>query len=264
MNGCIYLSIGESPKDVVMQCNVVIGMVSDPQAAKEVAVMEGGVCDGMRNSEAPAQDTESFQKGYIDMSTVDAVTAREIGEAVNNAGGRFLEAPVSGSKKPAEDGTLIVMAAGDQKLFDEYKSALDVMGKKSYYLGDQVGLAANAKLIVNMIMGTMMASLGEGMAMAEQCQLDQETLLEIISLGAIANPMFALKGNNILKDNFATNFPLKHEEKDMRLAVELAENKGVGAGVAQAAREVYRKAREEMDLGDEDFAAVAKVVMTKK
>ena len=250
---------GESPKDVVLQCDVVIGMVSDPEAAIQVALGEGGVCEGIKESNG---SNGNAKKGYIDMSTVDAETASRIGEEIHAAGGRFLEAPVSGSKKPAEDGTLIIMTAGDETLFEESKAALDVMGKKSYYLGTKVGLAANAKLIVNMIMGTMMTSLGEGMAMAEHCALDQKILLEILSLGAIANPMFSLKGNNILNDNYATNFPLKHEEKDMRLAVELAESQGLQVSVAGAARESFRKAKEDMDLGEEDFAAVAKLMMT--
>ena len=173
------------------------------------------------------------------------------------------QAPVSGSKKPAEDGTLIIITAGDRALYDEMASCFDAMGKKHYFLGSKVGAGANCKLVVNMIMGTMMASLGEGMAIAENAGLDLETLIEILGLGAMANPMFALKGGNVIKGNYATNFPLKHEEKDMRLAVELADEVGVGAGVAQAAREVFRVAREDMHLGDEDFAAVAKVIRKK-
>lgn len=139
-------------------------------------------------------------------------------------------------------------------------ACFDAMGKKSYHLGEKVGAAANAKLIVNMVMGTMMASLGEGMAIAGGAGMDQAVLLEILGLGAMANPMFALKGGNVLKGNYATNFPLKHEEKDMRLACELADELGVGAPVASAAREMYRVAKDDMALGDEDFSAVVKAV----
>ena len=106
---------------------------------------------------------------------------------------RRAQAPVSGSKKPAEDGTLIIISAGDRALYDEMAACFDAMGKKHYFLGSTVGAGANCKLVVNMIMGTMMASLGEGMAIADRAGLDLPNLIEILGLGAMANPMFALK-----------------------------------------------------------------------
>ncbi|CAH8390120.1 unnamed protein product [Eruca vesicaria subsp. sativa] len=91
-------------------------------------------------------------KGYIDMSTVDAETSLKINQATTGKGGRFVEGLVSGSKKPAEDGQLIILAAGDKSLFDVSIPAFDVLGKKSFYLG-QVGNGAKMKLVVNMVMG---------------------------------------------------------------------------------------------------------------
>jgi len=85
-------------------------------------------------------------------STVDNTTSKAISNLITQAGGRFLEAPVSGTKKPAEDGTLIILAAGDASLYEDTKPAFDVMGKMSPYLGD-VGQGANMKLVVNMMMG---------------------------------------------------------------------------------------------------------------
>lgn len=77
---------------------------------------------------------------------MDEATSTRIGDAVTAKGARFLEAPVSGSKKPAIDGQLVIMAAGDKSLFDESTPALDIMGKKSFYLG-ATGAAARMKLV---------------------------------------------------------------------------------------------------------------------
>ena len=84
---------------------------------------------------------------------------------------------------------MIFRAAGDRALFDAGAPLLDVMGKASFFLGDSAGNGANTKLVVNMIMGCMMASFAEGLALAEKSGLKKEVLLEVIKqLGAIAAP----------------------------------------------------------------------------
>ena len=137
-------------------------------------------------------------KGYVDVSTVDAGTSAAISKLVKGTGAEFLEAPVSGSKAPAEQGALIFMAAGDEPLYARVKGPLEVMGKAHFFLGD-VGAGAKMKLIVNSVMGSMMASFAEGLSLTEAAALDQDTLLQIISLGAINTPMYALKGPNMIK-----------------------------------------------------------------
>ena len=67
------------------------------------------------------------------------------------------QAPVAGSKKPAIDGQLVIMAAGDESLYNECTEAFDIMGKKHFFLGE-AGAAARMKLVVNMVMGTMMGT----------------------------------------------------------------------------------------------------------
>ena len=116
---------GETPAEVIAGSDITLAMVSDPAAAKELCFGKDGVLEGI----APG-------KGYIDVSTVDPKTSAEIGMAINQKGGRFLEAPVSGSKKPAEDGALVFLCAGDESLYHDATPALEVMGKKSFYFGD--------------------------------------------------------------------------------------------------------------------------------
>ena len=107
-------------------------------------------------------------------------------------GGRFLEAPVSGSKGPAANGQLIFLCGGDRALFDAVAPQLDAMGKRSFFFGE-VGSGTKMKLVVNMVMGTMMCAFGEGLNLCSESGLDPSQLLEVLDLGAIANPMFKLK-----------------------------------------------------------------------
>ncbi|KAL6763321.1 hypothetical protein V8C86DRAFT_2498832 [Haematococcus lacustris] len=239
--------VGESPAAVAAACDITIAMLADPEAALKAVFDEQGVLAGLGSG-----------KGYVDMSTVDEGTSTKIGAAVEAAGARFLEAPVSGSKGPAINGQLIILAAGDRALFDQALPAFEKMGKRSLFLG-ATGAGARMKLVVNMVMGSMMGAFCEGMALAEQAGLAQGDLLEVLGLGAMANPMFAMKGPSMQAHAYPPAFPLKHQQKDLRLALELGVALALPLPVATAANDLY-KAALAAGRGDEDFAAVYEVV----
>lgn len=236
-----------SPRDVVLTSDITFAMLADPAAAKEVCFCPNGVLEGI-----------SQGKGYVDMSTVDEWTSREIDIAVRKKGGLFMEAPVSGSRKPAEEGTLIILCAGDRSLYEYALPALNCMGKKVLFLGE-VGKGARMKLTINMIMGGMMAIFCEGLALGKRAGLDVEDILEVIDAGAMANPMFRFKGSNIKAGQYEPAFPLKHMQKDLRLALLMGEHFNQSLPVAAVANESFKRAKE-LGYGDEDFSAVYKVI----
>lgn len=238
---------GSSPAEVVAQCDITFAMVSDPIAAEELCFSPKGVLEGI-----------SAGKAYIDISTVDPGISVQIARAIAENGGRFLEAPVSGSKQPAEQGTLVFLCAGDKLLYEEAIPALDVMGKKSFYFGE-VGKGAQMKLVVNMIMGTMMTTFSEGLSLGNKAGLNASDILEVLGQGAIDNPMFQLKGPLINQSNFTTAFPLKHMQKDMRLALQMGDEHAQDLHTASVANALYIKARK-AGFSDEDFSAVYKVI----
>jgi 3-hydroxyisobutyrate dehydrogenase-like beta-hydroxyacid dehydrogenase len=179
---------------------------------------------------------------------------------------RFLEAPVSGSKAPAAAGALIFLCAGSEDLFNEIKdSGLAAMGKASHFFNTEVGFGTRAKLVVNSLMGTMLAAFGEGMALSESIGLDPLKMMEVIGQGAIQSPIFALKGPKMVAKDHAPNFPLKHAHKDMALASDMAKAAGVEYSVMDQAEKVFREAREDSDLNvaDEDFSAVYETIHKK-
>jgi 3-hydroxyisobutyrate dehydrogenase-like beta-hydroxyacid dehydrogenase len=238
---------GGSPREVAGACDITFAVLADPAASKEVFFGPDGVQEGIGEG-----------RGYVDMSTVDDATAREISEAVAERGGRFLEAPVSGTKKPAEEGTLIILTGGDRSLYEEAASALDRMGKMRLFLG-AVGQGARMKLVVNMIMGGMMAAFCEGLALGQKGGLEGEQILEVLDAGALANPMFKIKGSMILKGEFPTSFPLKHMQKDLRLAVALGDELAQPLQCAAPVNETFKRARA-AGHADEDFSAVFQVI----
>ncbi|CAK8535935.1 unnamed protein product [Lathyrus sativus] len=239
-----------SPEQVAASCDLTFAMLADPQSAMDVACGKYGVVNGM----GPG-------KGYVDVSTVDVDTSKLINGHIKSTGALFLEAPVSGSKKPAEDGQLIFLTAGDRNLYETAAPLLDIMGKSKFYLGD-VGNGAAMKLVVNMIMGSMMASFSEGVLLSEKVGLDPKVLVEVISQGAINAPMYTTKGPSMIKSHYPTAFPLKHQQKDLRLALGLAESVSQSIPIAAAANELYKVAKSH-GYSDEDFSAVIEALKTK-
>lgn len=236
-----------SPRQVVESSDITIAMLADPAAAEAVCRGGEGVVAGIRPG-----------KGYVDMSTVAPETSQAVAAAVRGAGGLFLEAPVSGSKKPAEDGTLVILAAGDRPLFDQAQPALAAMGKKILFLGD-VGQGARMKLVANMVMGGMMTMLCEGLTLGDRAGLNPEDILEVLDAGAMSNPMFRLKGPQIIQGSFPPAFPLKHMQKDLRLALNLGNQLGQALHTTAAANELFKTALG-MGLGENDFAAVSRAI----
>ncbi|KAK9228755.1 hypothetical protein WN944_021711 [Citrus x changshan-huyou] len=240
-----------SPDEVAASCDVTFAMLADPESAMDVACGKHGAASGM----GPG-------KGYVDVSTVDGDTSKLINGHIKATGASFLEAPVSGSKKPAEDGQLIFLAAGDKSLYNTVAPLLDIMGKSRFYLGD-VGNGAAMKLVVNMIMGSMMATFSEGLLLSEKVGLDPNVLVEVVSQGAISAPMYSLKGPSMIESLYPTAFPLKHQQKDLRLALGLAESVSQSTPIAAAANELYKVAKSH-GLSDEDFSAVIEALKAKK
>jgi len=238
---------GKSPKQVAETCDITFTIVSDPAAALAICEGPDGIIAGIGEG-----------RSYIDMSTVDDATSQTISAAITKAGGRFLEAPVSGTKKPAEDGTLIILAAGDKSLYDDALPAFEIMGKMSPYLGE-IGQGAKMKLVVNMMMGGMLSIFSEGMSLGLKANLDGQQLLDIIDAGAMANPMFKVKGPMLLDENYTTSFPLKHMQKDMRLAVDLGDKLNLTLPTAAITNESFKQARK-AGYSDEDIAAIYKIV----
>ena len=115
------------------------------------------------------------------------------------------------------------------------------------------------KLVVNLIMGTQLAALTEGLALAETLGLDSSDLQSVLDNGAMASPMVALKGPAASAGSYSPAFPLKYALKDMRFALELPAATQLDLAVSAAATAAFATADSELDLGESDFAAVMEV-----
>merc|ERR1719158_1239560 len=150
-----------TPSDVIAESDITFSCVSDPQAAKDLVFGNCGVLQEINTT-----------KGYVEMTGIDSDTSQDIAEAISLKGGRYLEAQIQGSKSQAQNGTLVILVAGDRSLFDDCQSCFQAMGKNSFYLGE-VGNSSKMNLVLQTIMGVTLAGLAEGMALADRAGLQQ-------------------------------------------------------------------------------------------
>lgn len=183
-------------------------------------------------------------KLFINMSTISPDLSVDLYKKCEERGANYLEAPVSGSVKPATDGTLIILSAGRE---DDYEKAIpyfEKLGKLSLYLG-KVGAGANAKLAINYYMSVVVEGLAETVLFAGKKGIDKETMMFIVNESACGSPMSKMKTPSIIQDDYPAAFPLKHMHKDIKLAQE----QGLNTDVSQAVFNAFQKS---MDKGDAD------------
>uniref|UniRef100_A0A4W4GG19 Cytokine-like nuclear factor N-PAC n=1 Tax=Electrophorus electricus TaxID=8005 RepID=A0A4W4GG19_ELEEL len=235
--------LGRTPAEVVSMCDITFSCVSDPKAARDLVLGPSGVLQGIRPG-----------KCYVEMSTVDPETITELSQVITSRGGRFLEAPVSGSQQLSNDGMLVIVAAGDRSVYEDCSSCFQAMGKTSFFLGE-AGNAARMMLVLNMVQGSFMATIAEGLTLAQATGQSQQTFLDILCQGQMASTFVDQKCQNILQGNFKPDYYLKHIQKDLRLAISMGDSVNHPTPMAAAANEVYKRAKA-LDQSDNDMSAV--------
>ncbi|XP_059414389.1 cytokine-like nuclear factor N-PAC isoform X3 [Carassius carassius] len=236
--------LGRTPAEVVSLCDITFSCVSDPKAARDLVLGPSGVLQGIRPG-----------KCYVEMSTVDPETTIELAQVITSRGGRFLEAPVSGSQQLSNDGMLVIVAAGDRSVYEDCSSCFQAMGKTSFFIAGEAGNAARMMLILNMVQGSFMATIAEGLTLAQATGQSQQTFLDILCQGQMASTFVDQKCQNILQGNFKPDYYLKHIQKDLRLAISMGDSVNHPTPMAAAANEVYKRAKA-LDQSDNDMSAV--------
>lgn len=245
------VTVYSSPADAAFLNDVVIIMVTDPPALAEVVEGENGIVAGLHKK----------TKGttlIINMSTVSPEAILKAAAEIQAAGGRFVDAPVSGTVKPAQDGTLIILAGGNDADIDAAEPVLKTMGKAIVRCG-AIGQATRMKLVLNLMLAGMMQCLAEGLSLAETQNLDGSAVLAAIGGGPLGAGLYQMKGGMMLNDDFGKQFPVDLMFKDLNLVLDTAGNSRLPLPMTAAVRETFSAARG-LGYGNEDMAAVIKVL----
>jgi 3-hydroxyisobutyrate dehydrogenase-like beta-hydroxyacid dehydrogenase len=226
---------------------IAISMVPDVPEVEEVLLGDGGAADGLPDGGLA-----------VDMSTIAPTASRSIGKRLGERGFSFLDAPVTGSRPKAEDGTLTIMAGGPEAAFVRAQPAFEAMGELVLHVGPQ-GHGSMIKLINNTLAAVNAAGLAEGIVIAETAGLDVEKMLEVVGSGSGESAMRALKSESMVGGDFEALFKLEHMLKDVRYCIAEARKLGLQPAMAQAAEKYYSKA-EVSGHGESDFSAVIEAI----
>jgi len=226
------------------KADIVITMVSDDNALKNIH-------DSGLEAMAPAG------KLVIDMSTVSPATTRELAGRLAAKGIEYLDAPVSGSVKPAELGQLVIMAAGKRSVYESALPIFEKLGKVSFYMGGQ-GAGNAAKLAINTYLAFTMQGLAEAVSFAHDNGIGRSDMMAVINESAVSSVFSRLKTPNLVNDQHPAAFALRLMAKDLRLAKE----QGLHTPGGLAIEESYRKAAEQ-GLAEEDMSAILRWLAKK-
>ena len=236
------VTVVSSPAELIRQTGIVIIMVSDDNAIREIFTGTSGLLS------AGVKD-----KIIINMSTVSPEISREMAAICLEQGNQYLDAPVSGSVKQAETGTLVVMVGGEEDVFQQAKPVLDHLSKLTLRVGSY-GAGNSAKLAVNALLGIMSQGLAEVVLFAQSNGIVTDDLLNIINNSAMGNTYLKIKGDAILQNNYKAAFALKHIAKDLRLARQSGLNTPLGETVLNTFQDA------EAEYGNEDIISVIKKI----
>jgi len=219
-------------------------MLAHPDAVREAALGENGFLPHL----APG-------RLWVDCSTVNPSFSRSMAAEAQARMIRFLGAPVTGSKEQAAAGKLVFWVGGEPFDLEACRPLLECMGNQIVHAGGQ-GMGASLKMVMNQLLGTVMAAFAEGLALGQSLGLSHEVLFEALLSGPAAAPLLAAKRKRIESGDYdGPDFPLQWLQKDLHLASVSAYESGVAMPLTNIAKEIYRLAIREGD-GDKDFSAI--------
>jgi 3-hydroxyisobutyrate dehydrogenase len=220
---------------------VVVTMLTDGAAVEEV----------MREAAPAAPDGALWwQASTVGISGTESLAALAEDEQLV-----LVDAPVLGTKGPAESGELAVLASGPSEAINKLQPLFDAVGSRTIILGDAAGAGSRFKLVMNHWVLAVTDAIAETIALAEGIDLDPRLFLDAIEGGVLDIGYAHLKGPGMIDGNLPVAFPLKHALKDAELILEAAERHDLDLDLATTVRNRFARAAEE-GHGDEDMGMV--------
>jgi 3-hydroxyisobutyrate dehydrogenase-like beta-hydroxyacid dehydrogenase len=237
----------DSPEAVSRQSECVFLCVGDTAMSRRVILGPKGLVEGA-------------QAGFVvvDCSTVSPLESSCIAKELAGKKIDFLDAPCTGSKAGAENGTLTFMVGGPPAVFERVRPWFQAMGKSLYYCGES-GMGLRAKLTQNLILGNLLQAFNEGLVLSTKGGVDPALMLDILNNSAARSGLIAAKAPAVFKRDFSTNFSVKWLSKDIRLAIDLASELGVPIPLTSLAQQLYQSAMAK-GYGEEDICGSIRVL----
>jgi 3-hydroxyisobutyrate dehydrogenase len=233
--------IAKSPVDVIKEADTILFVLPTDKEIKEII---------------SATNKGIKRKTLINLSTIAPKSSSELSKMTKKFGGDYFECLISGSRKPAIDGTLLLLTAGDYEKLTSLASLFSSFSRKTVYCG-KIPNASKMKLANNLLLITMFNGLMEAVNFAGLIGLSVKEYLEMIDAGPMANAVFQSKYKKILDRDYSPQAPLRLVYKDTRLICDLAKELGVALPLFTNHRKLLKKGCDS-GLGDLDIISIVK------
>lgn len=228
------------------ECQVVVACLPSSAEVEAVVLGPGGVLDAGRRDSI-----------FVDMGTSRPASTRMLAERLGERGIAMLDAPITGGVRGAREGTLTIYVGGAPEVFARVRGVLEAMGRTVLHMG-LTAAGHRTKLLNQMLALASMATLAEVLPLGVRHGLDPALLVQALAAGSGASAAIPGRGERILRGDFAASFRVDLAHKDLRLALEAAQEVHLAPPVTQAAFMTFTMAQS-LGLGAEDTVALVKV-----
>jgi 3-hydroxyisobutyrate dehydrogenase len=236
-------TVAASPKELADSCDLVITVVTDFEAVKQVLLGKDGVIEsGNRNSIV------------TDVSTISPSQSEYCAQALRQAGIEMLGMPVMGGPALAETGELVPMVAGNRQAFEKAREVIEKLGR-TFYVGERDGSANAIKLALNLNIALVASAVSEGITLARGCGIDPSIFVQILNSTYFKTGLSEKKGPKMVKNDFSPSFHLKNMLKDLELANGTAQAAGIALPQTALAQQIFRAANNS-GFSDQDYTSI--------
>lgn len=239
----------DTPAQLAEKVDILFTMLANPEAVSQVAFGDDGHLEHMHKNAL-----------WVDCSTVNPSFSIKMAAEAQKREIRHVDAPVLGTKKPAQEGQLIFFVGGDGEDIETLKPYFEIMGRAVKHVGGH-GMGASLKMVINLLLAQNIVMFSEAIALGRALGFSLEMLFETLLDGPMAAPYLSVKRPKIEEGIYEADFPLKWMHKDLHLATLTAYENGVALPSADVAKEVFAKAKQ-FGLGDKDFAAIFEYIVS--
>ena len=241
------LDVIDTPLELARKRDLLVIMVTGPEAVDAILWGEGGMAQAL----GPG-------KTVINMSTVSPQYSAQLAAKLADTGATFIDAPVSGSKIPAQQGTLVILASGPREAVSALDPLFLSMGKKVVYCGE-APLGTMMKMSINLLLANMMSGLSEMLTFGRAGGLTMEAMLDVVLGGPLSCELFKIKEPLLRERKYLAQFPLKHMAKDLKFVTDTACSLRCPAPSAFQNMQLYNQAMSK-GMGELDFSAMIQVL----
>ena len=241
------VKIFTSPKDVAINSELVIIIVKDAKAVKEISFEKDGIIEGRHKKLIVA-----------DMSTIDPTESKKISKQFQDNDIYKLDIPVMGGPNVAISGDLVMLVSGDKNSYEDCKSIFEKIANKVFFLGGE-GVAHSVKLAMNLQITMLALALSEGIILLKKSNVDPKIFLEILNSTYFKTGMSEKKAYKMIEGNYDATFTLANLKKDISTMTNTAKSLGIELPMISKAEQVYENAIN-AGLGDIDYTGIIEYI----